>query len=55
MFSKFLEAPIKEIMIFKDDDGFWRILSETGLGINKYKSYESAVYSLPNHLQEGLI
>ena len=55
MFRKFLEAPIKEVMIFKDDDGFWRILTEIGLGIDKYKSYESAVYSLPKHLQEGLI
>jgi len=44
-----------EVMIFKDDNGWWRIMSEIGLGINKYSSYEDAVNSLPKRLREGLI
>lgn len=42
-------------MIFKDDDGWWRIVSGIGIGLSKFNTYEEAVNSLPKHLQEGLV
>jgi len=42
-------------MIFKNDEGWWKIVSELGTSINNYSTYESAVLSLPKDLQEGLI
>jgi hypothetical protein len=43
------------IMIFKDDDGWWKIVSEFGTSSRKYETYEAAVHSLPKYLQEGLL
>lgn len=49
------EEKQRTIMIFKDDDGWWRIMSGIGLGISKFKTYEDAVHSLPKYLWEGLL
>lgn len=44
-----------DVMIFKDDDGYFRILSEIGLDKTKFLTYEDAVMSLPEKLRDGLI
>ena len=43
-----------EIMIYKDDDGFWRMSSSVGMGVNKYDTYEKLVESLPKQIREKL-
>ena len=38
---------MKDIMIYKNDEGWWKIVTDTGESLNSYKTYEDAVYSLP--------
>lgn len=42
MSKKILLDPDPEVMIFKDDDGLWRILSTKGLLAGTFSSYEDA-------------
>jgi hypothetical protein len=36
-----------DVMIYKNDSGYWRVLTHRGESPTNYTSYEDAVYSLP--------
>jgi hypothetical protein len=45
-----------EIMIFKDDDGYWQWITSNDVGtpVNRFKTYEDLIRSLPKHIRERL-
>lgn len=42
-----------DIMIFKDDDGYWKFISTADIGIptGGYETYEDLVFNLPEHIR----
>lgn len=44
-------------MVFKDDDGYWRLITTADVGTptNKFNTLEELIDSLPQHLKDKIV